>query len=62
MTRQIVIKERETLVNENLQRIIVAIKKFDGKCFNCDKKGNMAKDCWSKKKKLAESNTNTSSF
>ncbi|KAF7830116.1 Retrovirus-related Pol polyprotein from transposon TNT 1-94 [Senna tora] len=34
-------------------------KKFEGKCFNCNKKGHMAKDCWSKKTAV-ESNAATS--
>ncbi|KAL6335459.1 hypothetical protein AAG906_029702 [Vitis piasezkii] len=34
-------------------------KKFEGKCYNCKKKGHMAKDCWSKKG-LMESNAATS--
>ncbi|KAI9112324.1 hypothetical protein K1719_016847 [Acacia pycnantha] len=34
-------------------------KKFDGKCFNYNKKGHMAKDCWSNKK-VVESNVATS--
>ncbi|KAF7834575.1 Retrovirus-related Pol polyprotein from transposon RE1 [Senna tora] len=34
-------------------------KKFEGKCFNCNKKGHMAKDCRSKKTAV-ESNTATS--
>ncbi|CAL5324316.1 unnamed protein product [Camellia sinensis] len=34
-------------------------KKFEGKCYNCGKKGHMAKDCWSKKG-LVESNAATS--
>ncbi|KAG8497318.1 hypothetical protein CXB51_008528 [Gossypium anomalum] len=34
-------------------------KKFDGDCYNCCKKGHMAKDCWSKKK-IVESNAMTS--
>ncbi|RVW16686.1 Retrovirus-related Pol polyprotein from transposon TNT 1-94 [Vitis vinifera] len=34
-------------------------KKFQGKCYNCGKKGHMAKDCWSKKG-LVESNAATS--
>jgi Zinc knuckle len=35
-------------------------RKFNGECYNCGKKGHMAKDCWSKKKS-AESNIATSS-
>ncbi|VFR03232.1 unnamed protein product [Cuscuta campestris] len=34
-------------------------RKFEGMCFNCNKKGHMAKDCWSKKKTV-EGNTATS--
>ncbi|CAL8997356.1 unnamed protein product [Prunus brigantina] len=34
-------------------------KKFEGKCYNCGKKGHMAKDCWSNKRPV-ESNTVTS--
>ena len=34
-------------------------KKFEGKFYNCGKKGHMAKDCWSKKG-LVESNVATS--
>ena len=34
-------------------------KKFEGKCYNCGKKGHMAKDCWSKKG-LVESKAATS--
>ena len=34
-------------------------KKFDGQCFNCKKKGHMAKDCRSRKKAV-ESNATTS--
>ncbi|XAR64037.1 hypothetical protein NMG60_11024235 [Bertholletia excelsa] len=34
-------------------------QKIEGKCYNCKKKGHMAKDCWSKKK-VVESNTATS--
>ncbi|KAL0336570.1 UNVERIFIED_CONTAM: hypothetical protein Sradi_4868900 [Sesamum radiatum] len=35
------------------------VKKFEGKCYNCGKKGHMVKVCWSKKK-VAESNIATS--
>ena len=35
-------------------------RKFDGECYNCGKRGHMAKDCWTKKKPV-ESNTATSS-
>ncbi|KAM2243153.1 hypothetical protein PS2_009934 [Malus domestica] len=35
-------------------------RKFDGECYNCGKKGHMAKDCWTKKEPV-ESNTATSS-
>lgn len=31
------------------------IKKFQGKCHKCGKKGHMQKDCWSKSEKLASS-------
>ncbi|KAL4352591.1 hypothetical protein GQ457_06G020380 [Hibiscus cannabinus] len=34
-------------------------KRFEGKCYNCGKKGHMAKACWSKKKSV-ESNVVTS--
>ncbi|KAL1098731.1 hypothetical protein V6Z11_D05G118100 [Gossypium hirsutum] len=34
-------------------------KKFDGNCYNCGKKGHMAKACWSKKKSV-ESNVTAS--
>ena len=34
-------------------------KRFEGKCYNCGKKGHMAKDCWSNKRP-AESNAATS--
>ncbi|CAB4296246.1 unnamed protein product [Prunus armeniaca] len=34
-------------------------KKFEGKCYNCGKKGHMAKDYWSNKRPI-ESNTATS--
>ena len=34
-------------------------QKFEGKCYNCKKKGHMAKDCWAKKK-VVESNAATS--
>ncbi|KAF2324390.1 hypothetical protein GH714_013463 [Hevea brasiliensis] len=34
-------------------------KRFEGKCYNCGKKGHMAKACWSKKRSV-ESNTATS--
>ncbi|CAL9014755.1 unnamed protein product [Prunus brigantina] len=34
-------------------------KKFEGKCYNCGKKGHMAKDCWSNKRPV-ESNIVTS--
>ncbi|KAF7823791.1 Retrovirus-related Pol polyprotein from transposon TNT 1-94 [Senna tora] len=34
-------------------------KRFGGKCYNCGKKGHMAKDCWSKKKRV-EGNAATS--
>ncbi|WKA06756.1 hypothetical protein VitviT2T_024641 [Vitis vinifera] len=34
-------------------------KKFQGRCYNCRKKGYMAKDCWSKKG-LVENNATTS--
>ena len=34
-------------------------QKFEGKCYNCKKKGHMAKDCWAKKKAV-ESNAATS--
>ncbi|KAG8364306.1 hypothetical protein BUALT_Bualt19G0115000 [Buddleja alternifolia] len=34
-------------------------KKFEGKCYNCKKKGHMAKDCWSKEDNV-ESNAATS--
>ncbi|KAG6752467.1 hypothetical protein POTOM_044702 [Populus tomentosa] len=33
-------------------------RKFEGKCYNCGKKGHMAKDCW-KKKEHVEGNTAT---
>ncbi|KAL0352356.1 UNVERIFIED_CONTAM: hypothetical protein Scaly_1624300 [Sesamum calycinum] len=31
------------------------VKKFEGKCYNCGKKGHMERDCWSKRN-VAESN------
>ncbi|KAL0420217.1 UNVERIFIED_CONTAM: Retrovirus-related Pol polyprotein from transposon RE1 [Sesamum latifolium] len=34
-------------------------KKFEEKCYNCEKKGHMARDCWSKKN-VVESNIVTS--
>ncbi|KAF2296638.1 hypothetical protein GH714_000798 [Hevea brasiliensis] len=34
-------------------------KRFEGKCYNCGKKGHMEKACWSKKRSV-ESNTATS--
>jgi len=34
-------------------------KRFEGKCYNCGKKGHMEKDCWFKKQ-FVESNTTTS--
>ncbi|KAJ7971762.1 Retrovirus-related Pol polyprotein from transposon TNT 1-94 [Quillaja saponaria] len=34
-------------------------RRFEGKCYNCGKKGHMAKDCWSKKRSM-ESNAVTS--
>ncbi|KAL0427813.1 UNVERIFIED_CONTAM: Retrovirus-related Pol polyprotein from transposon RE2 [Sesamum latifolium] len=34
-------------------------KKFEGKCYNCGKKGHMGRDCWSKKN-IVESNIITS--
>ncbi|XVE71066.1 hypothetical protein DITRI_Ditri10aG0120300 [Diplodiscus trichospermus] len=34
-------------------------RRFDGKCYNCGKKGHMAKNCWFKKKTV-ESNVVTS--
>ncbi|KAG6781857.1 hypothetical protein POTOM_011240 [Populus tomentosa] len=33
-------------------------RKFEGKCYNCGKKGHMAKDCWQKKEHV-EGNTAT---
>ncbi|KAL0325094.1 UNVERIFIED_CONTAM: hypothetical protein Sradi_5078700 [Sesamum radiatum] len=35
------------------------VKKFEGKCYNCGKKGHMERDCWSKRN-VAESNVVTS--
>ncbi|KAK4433007.1 Copia protein [Sesamum alatum] len=35
------------------------VKKFEGKCYKCGKKGHMVKDCWSKKN-VVESNAATS--
>jgi len=34
-------------------------KRFEGKCYNCRKKGHMEKDCWFKKQSV-ESNAATS--
>lgn len=34
-------------------------KKFEGNCYNCEKKGHMSKDCWSMKR-FVESNSATS--
>ena len=42
-----------------IRRILAPGKKFEGKCYNCGKKGHMAKDYWSKKG-LVESNAATS--
>ncbi|RVW83189.1 Retrovirus-related Pol polyprotein from transposon TNT 1-94 [Vitis vinifera] len=50
--------ERSARVEEDLKNLGTR-KKFEGKCYNCRKKGHMAKDCWSKKG-LVESNVATS--
>lgn len=58
------IKAREVRLGV-LQRIMIIKnknKKFNVKCFSSEKNDHMAKDCWSKKKKLIESNVVTSSF
>ncbi|KAA8549679.1 hypothetical protein F0562_001303 [Nyssa sinensis] len=51
--------ERSVRAEEDSKNPGTRKKKFEGKCYNCEKKGHMAKDYWSKKG-LVESNAATS--
>lgn len=50
--------ERSTRIKGDLKNL-GSKKRFEGKCYNCGKKGHMAKDYWSKKG-FVESNVATS--